>query len=583
MRVHIKSSHVMNQFKYIIFGSLLLTACAQAPARPAAVHPVDGHESPAEAAPVLPNVELSDELLFEFLLTEIASQRGDVALAVRGSSDLANKTRDPRLAMRAAQLALQSGQLDKAIEALKVWREVEPASPLAMRMYSSALLRSGRLDEARQELIAVLKAEQASAGHIFYQMYQMLAPYPDKEASLKLMIELAQPYPRVAEAHWAVAQLAQASGDQKLALDEARLARSLRPEWDLAASLEAFLLQRNAPQQGLKVLSRYLSDYPDAHEIRLQYARALLEQKQFKQARDEFQRLADVNPGNPETAFAIALISLQMKDFKGAEEYLKQALSKGKKDHDTVRYYLGQLGEAKKSDDEAIGHYREVKGGEYLFAAQIRIAYLLSKRGQLAEALQQLHQLQAADDQQRVQLISVEAQLLREANRLSEAYQVMQNGLARMPDHPDLLYGAAMLAESIGKPDVFERLMRKLIRIQPDHAHAYNALGYGLMERNERIPEALQLVEKALQLAPDDPAIMDSVGWGYYRSGRLDESIKMLRRAFAGSPDPEIAAHLGEVLWQRGDKAEARKIWLDSLNDHPDSPELQAVIKKFMP
>ena len=248
-----------------------------------------------------------------------------------------------------------------------------------------------------------------------------------------------------------------------------------------------------------------------------------------------------------------------------------------------MRYYLGQLGEEKKSDDEAIGHYREVKGGEYLFAAQIRIAYLLSKRGQLAEALQQLHQLQAADDQQRVQLISVEAQLLREANRLSEAYQVMQNGLVKLPDHPDLLYGTAMLAESIGKPDVFEQLMRKLIRIQPDHAHAYNALGYGLMERNERIPEALQLVEKALQLAPDDPAIMDSVGWGYYRSGRLDESIRMLRRAFAGSPDPEIAAHLGEVLWQHGDKTEARKIWLDSLNDHPDSPELQAVIKKFMP
>ena len=577
----------MNQFKYIIFGSLLLSACAQAPARLTAVHPVDAPESPEVAKggadPVLPNIELSGELLYEFLLTEIASQRGDVELAVRGSSDLANKTRDPRLAMRAAQLALQSGQMDKAIEALKVWREVEPASPLAMRMYSSALLRSGRLDEARQELITVLKVEQDSAGHIFYQMYQMLAPYPDKEAALKLMLELAQPYPRVAEAHWAVAQLAQASGNEKLALDEAKLARSLRPEWDMAASLEAFLLQKHAPQQGLEVLRRYLSGYPDAHEVRLQYARALLEQKQFKQARDEFQRLADEYPENPENAFAIALISLQMKDLEGAEEHLKQALSKGKKDQDTVRYYLGQLGEAKKSDDEAIEHYRGVKGGEYLFAAQIRIAYLLSKRGQLAEALQQLHQLQAADDQQRVQLISVEAQFLREANRLPEAYQVMQNGLLKLPDHPDLLYGTAMLADKLGKPDVFEQLMRKLIRIQPDHAHAYNALGYGLMERNERIPEAVQLVEKALQLAPDDPAIMDSVGWGYYRSGRLEESVKMLRRAFAGSPDPEIAAHLGEVLWVRGDKAEARKIWLDSLNDHPDSAELQSVIKKFMP
>jgi len=583
MRVHIKSSHVMSHFKYIIFGSLLLAACAQAPSRPTAGIPVDASESRAEAAPVLPNIELSDELLYEFLLTEVASQRGNVALAVQGSSDLAIKTRDPRLAMRAAQLALQSGQMDKAIEALKVWREVEPASPLAMRMYASALLRSGKLAEARQELVGVLKAEQDNAGHIFYQVYQMLAPYPDKEAALGMMLELAQPYPRVAEAHWAVAQLAQASGDEKLALDEARLARDLRPEWDMAASLEAYLLQKNAPQQGIEVLSRYLSSYPDAHEIRLQYARALLEQKQYKQARDEFQRLADENPENPETAFAIALISLQMKDFKGAEDHLKQALDKGKKDQDTVRYYLGQLGEAKKSDDEALEHYRQVKGGEYLFAAQIRIAYLLSKRGQLAEALQQLHQLQAADNQQRVQLISVEAQFLREANRLPEAYQVLQNGLVKLPNHPDLLYGAAMLADKLGKPDVFEQLMRKLIQIQPDHAHAYNALGYGLLERNERIPEAMQLVEKALQLSPDDTAIMDSVGWGYYRSGKMDESVKMLRRAFAGNPDPEIAAHLGEVLWVRGDKAEARKIWLDGLKDYPDSAELQAVIKKFMP
>jgi tetratricopeptide (TPR) repeat protein len=573
----------MNQFKYIIFCSFLVTACAQAPARPTDGHPVDQHASQSEEAPVLPNIELSDELLYEFLLTEIASQRGNVAIAVQGSSDLAVKTHDPRLAMRAAQIALQAGQLDKAIEALKIWREVDPASQMAVRMYASALLRSGRLDEARQELVSVLKADQANVGHIFYQIYQMLAPYPDKGEALKLMLDLAQPYPRVAEAHWAVAQLAQASGDEKLALDEARLARSLRPEWDTAVSLEAFLLKKSAPQQGLDLMRQYLSDHPEAQEIRLQYARALLEQKQYKEARNQFQFLADQNPDNPETAFAIALISLQLKDFKGAEDHLKQALNKGRKDQNTVRYYLGQLGEAKQSNDEAIGYYRQVNGGEYQFAAQIRIAYLLHKSGRFDEAIQQLHQIQPADNQQSVQLISVEAQILRESNRLSEAYLVMQHGLEKLPNDPDLLYGTAMLADMLGKPDVFEQLMRKLIKIQPDHAHAYNALGYGLLERNERIPEAMKLVEKALQLAPDDPAIMDSVGWGYYRSGKLDESVKMLRRAFTGSPDPEIAAHLGEVLWIRGDKAEARKVWQDSLKDNPDNDKLQAAIKKFMP
>jgi len=258
-----------------------------------------------------------------------------------------------------------------------------------------------------------------------------------------------------------------------------------------------------------------------------------------------------------------------------------QALDKGKKEQGTVQYYLGQLGEAKGNEDEALAHYREVKDGEYLYAAQLRVAYLLSKRGKLDEAREFLHQAQAVDNRQRVQLILIEAQLLREAKRVDESYQVLQQGLEKLPNHPDLLYETAMMADKAGKPEVFEKLMRKLIQLQPDHAHAYNALGYSLLERNERIPEAVGLVEKALQLAPDDFAIMDSVGWGYYRSGRLDESLKILRRAFAGNPDPEIAAHLGEVLWMHGDKDEAKNIWQDSLKANPGNAQLQAVIKKF--
>ena len=580
MCTRLNSSIVMNAFNYLIAGSLLLTACAQAPQR---TEPAPPAEPQAEAAPALPNVELSDELLYEFLLTEIANQRGHKALAVEGSTDIARKTRDPRLARRAAQLAFESGDMNKSIEAFRQWQEIEPASPLAGRMLASVLLRGGKPDEAQPELAKLLEAEKANPGTGFMQVFQLVAPYPDKPAALKLMRDLAQPYPQVAEAHWSVAQLAQQAGDNPLALSEVRQARSLRPEWDMAASLEAQLLQKNAPQQALEVLRRYLSDYPDAHEIRLQYARTLLEQKQFQLSRTEFQRLAKDNPDNPDLAFAIALISLQMNDLQDAEAQFRQALGKGKKNQDTVQYYLGQLGEAKENEDEAIAHYREVKGGEYQFAARLRVAYLLSKRGKLDEAREYLHQTQVANNQQRVQMLLIEAQLLREAKRLEDAYQVLQQGLAKLPNHPDLLYETAMLADRIGKPDIFEQLIRKLIQVKPDHAHAYNALGYSLLERNERVAEAVELVEKALQLAPDDAAIMDSVGWGYYRSGRLDESLKLLRRAFAGNPDPEVAAHLGEVLWVHGDKDEARKIWQDSLRANPGNTLLQAVIRKFIP
>jgi tetratricopeptide (TPR) repeat protein len=573
----------MTQFKYLIFSSLLLTACAQTPVQPIAESPIEPVVEQAESTAALPNVELSNELLYKYLLSEIASQRGHASLAAEGTSDLARKTRDPRLAMRAAQLAIQSGQADAAIEAVRIWREIEPDSQLAMSAMSTVLLRSGRLDEARQELDNLLRAKDVNAGQIFLQTYQMLASYPDKAAALKLMRDLAQQHPRVPEAHFAVAQLALSAGNEELALAEARQARDLRPEWDMAVSLEAHLLRKSAPQQGLDVLRAYLSKYPGASEIRLQYARALLELKQYKQARDEFLRLADEAPDNPEMAFAIALISLQMGDLEGAEAQLKQALSKGKKDQDTVQYYLGQLSEARKNDDEAIEHYRQVKGGEHQFAAQIRVAYLLNKRGQYAEARQQLHTINPADNQQRAQLVLIEAQILRAVNQYPEAYRLLKQNLEKMPNHPDLLYETGMAADLNGEHELFEQLMRKLIHMKPDHAHAYNALGYSLLERKERIPEAMELVKKALQLAPDDPAIIDSMGWGYYRSGDLEESIKLLRRAYAANPDPEIAAHLGEVLWQRGDKEEARKIWQESLKANQGNVHLQAVMKRFMP
>jgi len=272
-----------------------------------------------------------------------------------------------------------------------------------------------------------------------------------------------------------------------------------------------------------------------------------------------------------------------MNDLHGAENLLRKMLDKGGNDQNAVRYYLGQLGEARENADEAISHYREVKAGEHVLSARLRVAYLLNKRGKLDEAIEWLHQTLPANNQQRVQLLLAEAQLLREAQRPEDAYRVLRQSLAKLPNHPDLLYETAMLAEKTGKPDVFEQLIRKLIQIKPDHAHAYNALGYSLLERNERIPEAVELVEKALQLAPDDAAIMDSVGWGYYRLGRLEESLKLLRQAFAGNPDPEVAAHLGEVLWVHGDKDEAQKIWRDSLKAHPDSTLLQNAIRKFTP
>lgn len=578
----------MSHFNRLIIASLLLTGCAQTPKPVVSVQPEQSVQA-AQAVtnevvePILPNIELNSALLYEFLLTEFASQRGHKALAVEGSADIAQKTRDPRLARRAAQLALESGDMNRAVAAFRFWQETEPDAVMATRVLSSLLLRGGKLDEARVEFVRVLKAEQPKVGPVFMQLYSMAASYPDKAAILQLVRDLATPYSGVAQARWLVAQMAAAAGDQPLALSEVREAHRLQPEWDAPVALEAQLFYKTAPQQSLALLSRHLSAHPQAGEIRLQYARALLEQKQYQPARDQFQMLANDSPDNIELAFAVALISLQLNDLPAAEAQLTQALAKGGKGQDGVAYFLGQLNEAKEDETAALLHYREVKAGEYLFSAQLRVVYLLNKQGKPDEARRYLQQIQADTNPQRVQLVMIEAQLLSSDKQYSAAYQVLQQGLAKLPNQPELLYDAAMLADKLGKFEASEQLLRKLIQIKPDHAHAYNALGYSLLERNVRIKEALLLVEKALQLTPDDFAIMDSVGWGYYRNARLDESVAMLRRAFAGNPDPEIAAHLGEVLWVRGDKAEAAKLWQDSLKANPDSVPLQAVIKRYLP
>lgn len=565
----------------IIFVLPLLPACAQMPQNDAGDihHPAFVADNQAN----LPKQELTGQVLFGLLLADVAAQRGRPELAVQTYQELANTTRDPRVARYATYLAFETNQLDRARETSKLWQELEPDSVRAKQMLVTLLMGGGKLDEVRPHLVSMLAADPDNTDKAFVQIYSMLARLPDKDASYNLMKDLAQPYPRVAEAKWALAQLADAAGKREQALDEARQAYVLRPEWDRAALLNAQLLQDQSPQQSLEVLKKYLSSYPDNREVRLFYARALMAQKQFPAARTEFQLLLDAYPGNPDLAFAVALLSLEMGELERAEKELKLALSNGKQDEDAVYYYLGQLSEAKGSEEEALQNYRKVQGGEYAFSSQMRMAYLLSKAGKLEEARETLHKIDTQSNQQRIQLVMFEAHLLRDAKQQETAYRLLEKGLEKFPDHPELLYETAMLADQIGKHDIFEQLIRKLIRIKPDYAHGYNALGYSLLDRNERVEEGMQLVEKAYQLVPSDAAIMDSVGWGHYRLGNLPKSEEFLRRAYAANPDPEIAAHLGEVLWVKGDKTEATKIWQQALKTHADNAVLSAVVKKFLP
>lgn len=567
----------------------LLAACASAPQKtsdePASAD-TPHHGRLEQIAPEpkldLPDVALTDRLLYEFLIGDIAAQRGRPELAAQAYLDLARNTRDPRVARRAAQLTFEAHQYDQSLEAFRLWQELEPSSPLAKQMLVSLLLSGGKLEEARPMVVEMLAAEPQK-GRAFMSLYGLLARAQDKTAALDWLEDVAQPYPEVAEAHWALAQTAITAGQTELALAEANRSLELKPDWDLAVMLVAQQTQRNDPQRAIAILSGFLKSHPDRNEVRLYYARMLLEQKQYEAARTEFGELLKQRPGSAELAFAIAMISLQLGELDRAEQELRQALSTKGSDNNTLHFYLGQLYEAKKDWPAALQQYRLILGGDRLYPARLRIAYLQNKQGDLAAARKTLSETVAKDDTQRVQLVMVEAQFLREAGKHAASYNILASGLKRFPEQPELLYQAALQADKLEKFKTFERLIRRLIALEPDNAHAYNALGYGWLVRNIRIPEAMQLVEKAYKLAPDDAAIIDSMGWGYYRLGKLEQSLEFLRRAYAANPDPEIAAHLGEVLWVKGEREAAQKVWRASEQAHPDNTLLRDVIHKFLP
>ncbi len=575
---------------------VVFAGCAATPPQPAAAGEEAQDESDADApaseaqalAPepvdraVLPNQELTENLLYEFLLAEIAVQRGNAALSAQAYVDLAKRTRDPRIARRATEVAALYARMNNAaIDAATVWHETEPGSTRALEALTGLLVAAGRYDEALPNLKKLLTGSANDPANGFTQLTRTLANAQDKQAALKLVHRLAADYPKLAEAHFAVARAAVNAGDEPVALEEARKAVQLRPDWEPAVLLEAQLLQKASADQAASLLAGYLKKYPAARETRLAYARLLVAQKRFGEARAEFQKLMAGVPDSTDAAFAVALLSLQLKDYDAAEKYLRSLIESPYRDKDGVRLYLGQVAEERKNLPEALRWYGEVGEGEQYVQAQIRYAQVLARQGKLDEARVRLQQAAAKNSQQRVQLTLAEAQLLRDANQPKAAFDLVGQALDRVPNNPELLYDYAMLAEKIERVDILEASLRKLIEIRPEHAHAYNALGYSLADRNQRLPEARELIEKALQLAPEDSFIIDSMGWVLYRMGNLKDSLGYLRRAFAGRPDPEIAAHLGEVLWTMGERAEAERVWGDATRESPDNETLANTIKRL--
>ena len=578
----------------LVLACTMLTACAQKPLVQAQAGDQEDDEedeqnvsaqaqAPAAKLPLsaLPNMELNGGMLYEFLLAEVALQRGNVGLAAQAYVDLAKKTRDPRVAKRATEIALYARMSGIAAESARIWLETEPQSAQALQTLTGLLVSTNRLDEAQPYLKSLLVSGGRSPADGFLQLNRLLGSNPDKAATLRTIQGLATAFPDLPEAKFAIAQAALAAGQDPLALVQVREAASMRPDWELAALFEAQLLQKTSVSAARERLAAYLKRNPKAREARMSYARALVAEQKLPEAHAEFQRLLTEFPDSPDVVYAVGLLAFQLNDYPAARQSLERLLTMNFRDRNTLRLYLGQIAEEEKKLPDALRWYGEVTRGEQYLNAQLRYAQVLAKQGNLEGARSHLRQIGPANAQQKGQLVLAEAALLRDAKREREAFDLVAGALGEQPDNPDLLYDYAMLAEKIDRIDAMETSLRKLIVLRPDHAHAYNALGYSLADRNQRLPEAKQLIEKGLSLAPNDAFILDSMGWVFYRMGDNKTAIEYLRRAFAMRPDAEIAAHLGEVLWANGERVEAEKIWGDAMRQYPGNEVIASTIKRL--
>ncbi len=592
----------------IVTLTLLVSACADLTHRPAAPQsaPVasasEEKDNPAQNQNVandsddtadssqadtpLPSVELSDDILFKILKSEIAYQRGDWQDAYITLVALAQQTRDPRIARRAVEVALSAKETDKKLKAILLWHELAPTSEEATQYYLGLIMLSDNLAEAQPIFEQRLKEMRPQARPLMmFQIQRLLARAKDKTAAFDMLQRLLTPYQSTPETHLVLAEGALAKGDQARAQAEARSALTAKPDSELAALTVAQVASDKA--QSIKELSDFLQAHPKSHDVRIAYARLLVEQKQYDKAQAQFELTLKEQPQDLTSLYALGILANQKNDVIAAEKYLTSYLDilskrpNEKRDPSQALMLLAQMAEERNDISGALQWLAQVEPGDAYLGAQIKQAQLIAKRGDVAAARKLLQSVEVDNERDQVLLITAEGQILRDANQMKNAFALYDSALKRFPDSTDLLYDYAMLAEKNDKLDIMETMLRKVIKLAPDSQHAYNALGYSFAERNMRLPEAYALVEKALQLAPEDPFIMDSMGWVQFRLGKLQEAESLLRRAYALRPDPEIAVHLGEVLWVKGSKDDAEKLWRDVKAKDPKNDTLKNTLARF--
>ncbi len=578
-------------FILVVLLVLALVAQAEQAGKPAVdrlTHPATS-ASPAsdqlveqqEPTPKERQEELSAELIYAILLAEVALQRADFATAFDQFLTAAELAGDPRLAERAVRAALSGDDPAAAGRGLDLWIAFEPDAPKAHQLSAFLALDRGDREAALASLMRVVELAGVP-GQGYLQAAQILGRLPNPATRLAAMHDLVEAADAGddPDAQFALATLAAAADQDEAAVAHAERAAALRPGWsEPQLFVVRLLVTREQDDAATAMLERFIAESPDDPELKLLKAQLHMDADESQQALAVFDELLEQTPERRDVLFAAAVVAIESEQFDAARTYLQTLQRLGERPDD-VSFLLGQVEELSGHADEALKHYEEVQG-QNRTNAQVRMAYLYAEAGSLDRARELVQQLKDLYPSQIVTFSLIEAELLRDQGLKDQALEVYNAAIEERPGNADLLYARAMLAVTMDQVSQLERDLRLILVNDPDHIDALNALGYTLADRTDQFDAAEAFIERALELRPDDPAILDSMGWVLYRKGEPQSAEPYLRRALEQGFDAEIAAHLGEVLWSLGRRDEARAVWQNALDEAPEHEYLLRVLGRF--
>ena len=568
----------MNRSSALLLAFVFLSGCqAMAPVSPDGTPPVEDR-TPAPEKPKVYS-SFSEETVFSLLSAELAGQRNRFDIALDNYVTQAINTQDPGISERAFRIAEYLGADQAALDTSLIWAKNAPDDLEAQRAAAIQLARAGRYDDSMVYMEKVLQGK----GDTHFDFLALSAADTDQDTRnglMKSFDRLLQKHPKNSQLVFGKALLLQQDDEAEAAL---KLLEQNPPEDGEIAPilLRARLLQNlNRGKEAIPLLEKSIKKYPDDKRLRLTYARTLVEQDRMEDAKVQFANLLQQYPDDDELRYSLALVCLEAKAWDEAKGYLEELIER--ESHvDSAHLNLGRIAEERSDPQAALLEYAQVGPGNDYLPAQLRQADILMSNGRTDEAEKRLAAARDAEPDYAIQLYLIQAETLSANNQGERAWKVLQQALLQFPDDLNLLYTRAMQAEKRNDLAQMEKDLRLIIKRDPDNAMALNALGYTLSDRTTRYDEAKALIEQAHKLNPEDPAVLDSLGWVNYRLGNLDEAERLLRQALERFPDQEVAAHLGEVLWANGKQREARQIWEKFLKEQPESPILRGTIKRL--